>query len=401
MTTEKKKTFIINCIFIALIAGLIFVGMKYLWWLLLPFVIGFFVAMSIQRPANFLHRKTKIPQKLIAIVLVIFILLALAYLLWMVIYQLVTEVGGVADYLSTFISDIPNLLKSLKEKWPSVFAYFDGTLDAPPLVDTKVILEKAQELLGNIATSVTSWTINAAKSIPSFLVTLIVTIVACCFISIDYDNIVIFIKKQLSPRVREILTQSKQIFYSSIFKMIKAYALIMSITFVELAIGLSVIRIDHSIPLAALICLIDILPVLGTGTVMIPWAIIDLLLGNTLLALYLIIIYAIITIIRNIIEPRIVGQQVGLHPVLTLLLMYVGLKLFGMMGMFLFPITMIIIVTLHNAGTIRIWKDITDEDVEKHSNDNDDGKEDKKKQKRKFSFLKKNVSNCCSENKQA
>lgn len=366
MTTARKKKFIINCIFIALIAALIFVGLKYLSVLLLPFVIGFFVAMTIQKPVNFLHRKTRIPRKLIAIVMVITILLAVAYLAWFLIYQLVSEIGGIASYLSTFIADIPELFESFKGKWPAVFAYFEGTIEAPPLVDPAALLEKAQELFANIATSVTTWTFNTAKAIPSFIVTFIVTIVACCFISTDYDNIVIFIKKQLSPKVRNILVESKHIFYSSIFKMIRAYALIMFITFVELSIALSIVGIDHAIPIAALIGIVDILPILGTGTVLIPWSIINLLLGNPMLALYLILIYAAITVVRNVLEPKIIGQQVGLHPVLTLLLMYIGLQLFGVLGMFCFPITMIIIKTLHDAGSISLWKDVTEEDKEEH-----------------------------------
>lgn len=366
MTTARKKRFIINCAFIALIAALIFIGLKYLLVLLLPFVIGFFVAMTIQRPANFLHKKTKIPRKLIAIAMVVTILLVVAYIAWFLIYQLVNEIGGIASYISTFIADIPELFDSFKLKWPSIFAYFEGTLETPPLIDTQALLEKAQELFANIATSVTTWTFNTAKAIPSFLVTFIVTIVACCFMSTDYDNIVIFIKKQLSPKVRNILVQSKQIFYSSILKMLRAYILIMFITFIELSIGLTLIGIDHAIPIAALMCIVDILPILGTGTILIPWSIINLILGNTMLALYLILIYVTITVIRNIVEPKIIGQQVGLHPVLTLVLMYIGLQLFGIFGLFLFPIAMIIIKTLHDAGSIKIWKDITEEDKVEH-----------------------------------
>ena len=106
---------------------------------------------------------------------------------------------------------------------------------------------------------------------------------------------------------------------------------------------------------ALLIAIFDILPVLGTGGIMIPWAILTALGGDMGRALALLVVYVIITIIRNIIEPRIVGKQIGLHPVLTLMSMFVGTHLFGVVGLFGLPILLSLLRYLNDTGTISLF----------------------------------------------
>ena len=141
-----------------------------------------------------------------------------------------------------------------------------------------------------------------------------------------------------------------------LFVVIRSYIIIMSITFVELSIGLSIIKIDYAILIALCIAIFDILPVLGTGGVMIPWTVISIVLGNYWLALKLFILYVIITIVRNIIEPKIVGSQLGLHPIVTLSSMFAGLQVLGGLGLFGFPIGLSLLVHLNKKGVIQILK---------------------------------------------
>ncbi len=130
----------------------------------------------------------------------------------------------------------------------------------------------------------------------------------------------------------------------------------MSITIEELTNGLTFIGIRNSVLIALLIAIFDILPVLGTGGIMLPWTIITAFQGQLSTALGLLIVYLVVTIIRNIIEPRIVGRQIGLHPVVTLVSMFVGAQLFGVLGLFGFPIGLSLLRHLNETGTIRIFK---------------------------------------------
>ena len=113
---------------------------------------------------------------------------------------------------------------------------------------------------------------------------------------------------------------------------------------------------DKAIHIAALIAVIDIMPVFGTGTVVIPWSIIELVKGNTLFAIGLAILYIIITVVHNILEPKLVGKQIGLHPLIMLICMYVGVKVFGFIGLFILPIIAAIMKYLYDNDKIHFFR---------------------------------------------
>ena len=131
----------------------------------------------------------------------------------------------------------------------------------------------------------------------------------------------------------------------------------MLITFGELAVGFLLLRVDLALLLAALVALVDALPVFGTGTVLLPWAVLALLGGETGLALGLLALYAAVSFVRSLLEPKLVGGKVGLPPLAALLAMYVGFRAFGVAGMILSPLAAILIKQLHDCGLIRLWRD--------------------------------------------
>lgn len=165
-----------------------------------------------------------------------------------------------------------------------------------------------------------------------------------------------FCLRQMSAGTKTVFLQIKEYIAGTLWVCVRSYALIMSITFVELSIGLTLIRIDHAILVAFVIAIFDILPVLGTGGIMIPWAILTAIQGNYPLALGLLVVYLVITVIRNIIEPKIVGSQLGLHPVVTLCSMFVGAQLFGVIGLFGFPIGLSLLRYLNDHGVVRLFR---------------------------------------------
>jgi sporulation integral membrane protein YtvI len=141
-----------------------------------------------------------------------------------------------------------------------------------------------------------------------------------------------------------------------LFKFAKAYALLLGLTFVELSIGLALLRVHYAILWAALIALVDILPVLGTGTVLIPWAVVNLILGNYPLGVGLLVLYGIITVVRQSLEPRVVGKQIGLYPLVTLVCMFLGSYLFGFVGLFALPIAVTVLVQLSRTEGFALFK---------------------------------------------
>lgn len=350
--TEKKRKFIIDIVFIAVILALVYVGIEYLMIWLLPFVIGLIVAIVLQHPVAFLTEKTKIARGFWSCLLVLTVLCAIFALISLVVWQLTKEVPGFTKWLMGLAPDI-------KRTFTSLMAWFSVITERLPVDMTKTITNLPSTLVDTAVSGVTSvLTIFAEKIIvdgPGLLISTIFSIVASCYITKDYNKIARFILLQLNEKQREFVINVKRLFVTNILSMLRGYIIIMFITYLEILIGLSILKVEYAPILAAFIAVLDILPVVGTGTVLIPWGIISLCIGNFYMGAGLLIVYVMITIIRNIIEPKIIGDQVGLPPIVTLVSMYVGLKIFGVVGMMLLPVSIIIMVKLQENGIIHIW----------------------------------------------
>ncbi len=205
---------------------------------------------------------------------------------------------------------------------------------------------------------------SVVKNVPSALIGIVIGIVAWIFFTKDYSYIVKFIKKQLPSGKKNLLVEIKQVFSKTILKMIRAYALIMFITFCELALGLFILKLigvlnnNYIFIIALAIAIFDILPVAGSGGILIPWALVALISGNIGQAIGIIAIYIIISAIRQYIEPKIIGNSLGVNPIITLAGLYFGLKLFGFMGMFIVPISIMVLKAFNDAGRIHLWKSV-------------------------------------------
>ncbi len=165
-----------------------------------------------------------------------------------------------------------------------------------------------------------------------------------------------FIAAQIPGRVVESVTRLKNHMVTTLGRWFRAMGIIILITFTELTIGFLIIDLDYAVLVAALVALIDALPVFGTGTVLIPWAIYLLLMGEISRGLYIALLYGIITVIRNIIEPRILGDHIGLNPLVMLICFYLGYMTLGLIGMFVLPVTLVCLDKLQEWGYIRLWR---------------------------------------------
>ncbi len=350
--TEKKRKFIIDIFFIVVILALVYVGIEYMMIWLLPFVIGLVVAVVLQRPVAWLTKKTKVSRGFWSCLLVLTVLCALFALVALIVWQLTKEVPGFTKWLMGLAPDI-------KSTFTSLMAWFSIITERLPVDLTQAISNLPSTLVDTAVSGVTGvLTLFAEKIIvdgPGLLISTIFSIVASCYITKDYNKITRFILLQLNEKQREVVINVKRLFVTNILSMLRGYIIIMFITYLEIMIGLSILKVEYAPILAAFIAVLDILPVVGTGTVLIPWGIISLCIGNIYMGVGLLIVYVMITIIRNVIEPKIIGDQVGLPPIVTLIAMYVGLKIFGVVGMLLLPVSIIIIVKLQENGIIHIW----------------------------------------------
>ena len=176
------------------------------------------------------------------------------------------------------------------------------------------------------------------------------------FIASDYESICSFIIRQIPEKWHLFLSDVRQYSLKTFGKYLKSYALIMAVTFCELSFALWLLDVNNFAPIAFIIAAFDIIPVCGSGGVLIPWAVFSLLQGRFAFGIGMLIVYVIITIIRQIIEPKIVGDQVGLPPVVTLMAMFLGVRFMGVFGLFAFPITLVILKNLNDNGRIRLFR---------------------------------------------
>ena len=275
-----------------------------------------------------------------------------------------TVVGNIESFLSTVtgvLDTLPELLENLKENILDIVKNFPQSFREK--IESYLNNMNASGILSAIdISSPLGSMVDIAKKIPGIIVGIGICIIATIFLSIDYRKIVNFIIRQLSPKHQNTVMDIKRVFFSTVLTLIKSYLIIMLITFSEVLLTFILMKIfniynsDYIILISLLITIVDILPIFGTGTVFIPWSVYELITGNVKMGIFMLISYLVISTVRSIIEPKIVGRQADISPVVTLLAMYLGLKLFGVAGLFILPICVMIIKLLSDSGKIRIWK---------------------------------------------
>lgn len=370
----KRRDFLIDLVYVMAIIGLVYVFFKYCFVIAAPFLLSFFFAVILQRPLGWLDKKTK--NKMHSFWSIVLVLLCVAIILGPVISiiaALFREIGNFISFLGEQLNDLPTFLVTLQNEILKAIKFL------PDSIYTSVS-ENITQFFGNLIndfdvsklginmSSITSGLSNGisgvysvVKNIPSILISVVIGIIAWILFTKDYKKVVKFIKLQLPDKHKNLLSETKKIFSSTILKMCRAYGLIMFITFCENFLGLTILNLigvmknSYVFVIAICIAVFDILPVAGSGGILIPWSLIALVSGNVGQCVGLLILYAVITVIRQYIEPKIVGDSLGVNPLVTLAGLYFGLKLFGFMGMFIVPICVMTLKAFNDAGRIHLY----------------------------------------------
>lgn len=345
----------------AVFAG-VFVGVFLLYKIahyVAPFIIAFAIASLMEPIIKFMQKRLGISRKFAAPIVLVVVLAILATVLTLLVTKLVNEIISFIYVAPDLFTSLYNKLQVLLDEATKLYQWLPADIS-----------QNLQGTLANLSTSLVALTKQVGKgayqtaiSIPEAIIFTIITILATYFISSDREKISVYFYSQLPQswvnRVRSIRTDM----FSALFGYIRAQLIMMSITFTELFIGFNIIHIKYTLLLAVLIALIDALPVLGTGGVLIPWALFSFITGDMRMGISLLILYFIVLIVRQLIEPKVLGHQIGVYPLLTLMAMYGGLKLVGVVGLILGPITFLLLKNIF-SGIIhdRSIKDILNKD---------------------------------------
>ncbi len=356
---HKRINFLINTCYAVVIMALVFLGIYVTSNWLMPFVFAFIVAYLLNPLAGKIADKLNIKKGICAVFLVAIFYISMVIIVFLIGYNVISSLMSMFSNLpSIYTNSILPAIDRIIETFNNTLIRIDPSIEMTVQATTQSLFDNLSGQISAISLEAVSFLTGYATRIPAFFLATLISVVASFFIALDYDNIISYLVKKMNTKTKEIILGVEEYSVVAIKQYIKSYAIIILITFIELAIGLSLFRINNAILIAFLIAIFDIMPILGTGGIIIPWGIINILLGNYPLGIGFLILYAIITVVRQILEPKVVGDKVGLHPVATLISMYVGIQLFGVVGLFLLPVSIVILKQLISSGKLKLfWKE--------------------------------------------
>jgi sporulation integral membrane protein YtvI len=346
-----KKLGIFGLVIISVVGG-VFLSVK-LAFFLMPFLIAFALSSLMEPLIRVLDSKLRIKRKFSAPIILLLLLAIIVTLVVLGVLRLIEEIKWLIASAPGFFSNLYTKISELMIKGEEYIEWLPVEITD----NLGVIISNLSNTVTNFGKALVKGAFVTAISLPEAIIFTIITILATYFMAKDRHRIASVIRHHLPATwVNRILTLKKDLFMA-IFGYLRAALIMMVITFTELFIGLSIIQEKYALLLAFLIALIDALPVLGAGGVLIPWSIYSFIAGDIRMGVSVIILYFVVLVVRQIVEPKVVGQQIGVHPLLTLLAMYTGLRMIGFAGLILGPITFILIrnilVTIYRKKPVR------------------------------------------------
>ena len=323
---------------------------------ILPFLLALLTARLIEPFIGVMTRKFRFRRSFAALIASVFALALMLLIVGVLIQQVVNGVGLFVQYLPELASSVGETIGRLES------SLYHFIIAAPPetqnmmLTATQSIGVMLEELPTQISGALLSFAGNTATAFPGFFLFILTYAISVLFISMSYPQVLEFVKRQIPPRWRAGSKKLGKDLKQTGIKWCKAQLKLISVTFVLLTASFLILRVPYGIFLAVAIALIDAFPVVGTGTVLIPWGIFALLGGNIPMGIGILLTYALVSITHSVMEPRFVGAQLGLHPLVTLMAMYLGFRLIGVIGMITFPLMFILIKQFHDGGYVKLWR---------------------------------------------
>lgn len=306
----------------------------------LPFLLAFSAAYACRPLAVRLHRLTKISVGGLCVFLVFFFVFVLSLMLFFGVRAAAKELLSLGNRLLGEGNAAETVAHLLSDWWTTVTTRFPFLTDIAPKGDAEwegLLLSR----LGEIGTRIGEYALSAAgrlaQALPLWFLFLAVSLIAAFYFARDMGKMREEVLSFLPHRLGEMLIRAKDGAWHAAMGYLRAYFLLMLLTFALLTVGFLLLSVPYAVLLAAVLAVIDFLPVLGVGLFLVPWAILDLLLGNVFRGVGLLILYAAVSLAKQVAEPRMVGEQLGLHPLFALAAMYLGFRFFGFAGLILAP----------------------------------------------------------------
>lgn len=327
-------------------------AIRHLAGFILPFFTPFFIAVVIaallEPTIYWVQRRTRAARGLSVLMVLGGSLIIIGLLVFLVISRLTVELLKLSNelpkYSQVLADEVGRLIRELQ--------IFYVSANLPPQViqtiDAGLVngLNFVKETTGKII----DWLLGVLAFVPSGVLIVVFTLLAIYFFSRDKDIIMQNVRKHLSPALFQKIERIRRELEHALLGFLRAQIILMLITIVQTLAGLYLLGFDFAVTMAILVGLVDALPVLGPGAVFVPWILWQILNGELRLALGLGILYILISIVRQVLQPKIMSESIGLHPLEALFSLYMGLKAFGVAGVIIGPLLWVLIKTSWRAG---------------------------------------------------
>ena len=352
MKTDKRPYWkVAASLFFSLLGTILFIviGVRAIGFFM-PFVIGWFIAYLAYPLVGWLESRVKIKKKLGSALIIILVIAIVAGLGYLGIVKLAREIQMALNNAPDLYQDLEAGFREIGERFQGVYRMLPENIQNGWNSLIQNMDERVGGVIAGIGNPAVEATGNVVKRIPGILVSVIVALVSAYFFTAQREEIIQWSKK-VAPKAIE--ARMSMVMYNLKYAVggyLKAQFKIMAVVGLILLCGFLILGVDYAFLLAILIAFLDFLPFFGTGTALIPWAVYKFFVMDIKIAIALLIIYGITQLVRQIIQPKLVGDSIGLSPLLTLILLYVGYRVGSLLGMILaVPIGMIIL-NLYKAG---------------------------------------------------
>ncbi len=324
---------------------------KLLFPLLLPFLLAFLLAALTHPLAKRFAARTGFREKVVSAAFTLLALLLFGGAVYLLFSRLLFELqsflvrlGAVGEDGESELSRLVGAAKAIFSRLPDGLggAWLENIIGDPEeffAEQLKSVIARTTEALPRVVGGI-------LRALPRVALFFLVTLVACFYFSMDFDKIKGAMYAFLPPAIKKRTPRLCQRAKGAALRYLRAYFLLFLLTFLELVLGFLILRIEYVFLFALVVALLDILPILGVGTVLLPYAVISFLGGNTPLGVGLLVLYIVITVIRQTVEPHLVGKSLGLHPILMLFALYAGIRLFGIVGILAGPLLVLLLKAL-------------------------------------------------------
>jgi sporulation integral membrane protein YtvI len=316
----------------------------------LPFILGYLFSRLVNPLADLLQKRLKCPRGISALLVIVFTIGIIGGTISVIIWRLVIELRNLYEQFPQIYDQFQGMWQQFSAKWSKVYYSMPEQIQSILSDMTKNFSDKATEFIDSRSEPVVDYASNFAKAIPGGFIGVIIFILSGYFMVIDSKNVSAAVHKMLGKQLTEKMSGVKRECKRYLGGYVKAQFTIMCIAFVIMLIEFSIAGTGYSVLIAFSTAFLDALPVFGSGIVLWPLAVINFISGNIKNGIVMIIAYISVVIMRHLLEPKLVSSKIGMNPILTLMAMYIGYRIWGVGGIILGTIILMLVVSFYKAG---------------------------------------------------